>query len=187
MRVLRGEDVSQTDALFVKANNRVYTAKGIQTKLDYHWYGNNGAFHDLEVGARYHYDEEDRFREDGYAIQNGSMQMTSEGVKRAKGNRIASATALAAYVLYKYKYKNWTLTPGVRLESIVLAREDFGSADANRTGNNLSERENDVLAIIPGMGFNYTFSNRMSIFGGIHKGFSPPGSAPGEKGRKPQF
>jgi len=182
MRVLRGEDVSQTDALFVKANNRVYTAKGIQTKLDYHWYGNNGAFHDLEVGARYHYDEEDRFQwEDGYAIQNGSMQMTSEGVKGAKGNRIASATALAAYVLYKYKYKNWTLTPGVRLESIVLAREDFGSADANRTGNNLSERENDVLAIIPGMGFNYTFSNRMSIFGGIHKGFSPPGSAPDEK------
>jgi Fe(3+) dicitrate transport protein len=38
-----------------------------------------------------------------------------------------------------------------------------------------------VNVVIPGVGFNYSFSNAASLFGGIHKGFSPPGNAPGEK------
>ena len=78
LAVLKGTTNSEDDALFVKANNRVYSAKGIQTKIDYHWYGSSGAFHDLEVGARYHYDEEDRYQwEDGYRIQNFDMLLTS--------------------------------------------------------------------------------------------------------------
>ena len=182
MAILRGDVDTTSDALWVKANNRIYTARGVQTKMDYHWYGTSGAFHDLEVGVRYHYDEEDRFQwEDGYALQAGTLRMTSEGAKGAKGNRISSARALAAYALYKYKHKGWTLTPGVRVESITLGREDFGKSDPERTGVDRSIRENSITAVIPGMGFNYTFSNRMSLFGGIHKGFSPPGSAPGEK------
>ena len=182
MALLRGETDAASDALWVKANNRVYTAKGVQTKIDYHWYGANGAFHDLEVGMRYHYDEEDRFQwEDGYGIENGDMRMTSAGAKGAKGNRISSASAFAAYALYKFKYNGWTLTPGVRVESIELGREDFGKTDPNRTGSDLATRENAITAIIPGVGFNYTFTNRFSLFGGIHKGFSPPGSAAGEK------
>ena len=35
--------------------------------------------------------------------------------------------------------------------------------------------------LIPGVGFNYTFSNNFSVFGGIHKGYSPPGSSDGQK------
>lgn len=182
LAVLKGTTNSEDDALFVKANNRVYSAKGIQTKIDYHWYGSSGAFHDLEVGARYHYDEEDRFQwEDGYRIQNFDMLLTSEGIRGVKGNRIASASAFAAYAIYKYKFKNFTLTPGIRLESINLKREDYGKSDPNRTGGDLSVRENNIDVWIPGLGFNYTFSNKISIFGGIHKGFSPPGSSPGEQ------
>ena len=182
LAVLKGATNSEDDALFVKANNRVYSAKGIQTKIDYHWYGSSGAFHDLEVGARYHYDEEDRFQwEDGYRIQNFDMLLTSEGIRGVKGNRIASASAFAAYAIYKYKFKNLTLTPGIRLESINLKREDYGKSDPNRTGVDLSVRENNIDVWIPGLGFNYTFSNKISLFGGIHKGFSPPGSSPGEQ------
>ncbi|MGC6421659.1 MAG: TonB-dependent receptor family protein [Flavobacteriaceae bacterium] len=182
LSLLKGEPSGDSNTLWVKANNRVYTARGIQTKLDYHWYGASGAFHDLEIAVRYHYDEEDRFQwENGYSMTNSDMLLQSEGAKGAKGNRISSAQALAVYALYKYKYKGWTLTPGIRIESIGLAREDFGKTDPNRTGANLATRENAITAVIPGIGFNYTFSNRMALFGGIHKGFSPPGSAPGEE------
>ncbi|MEK9609939.1 MAG: TonB-dependent receptor, partial [Flavobacteriaceae bacterium] len=45
----------------------------------------------------------------------------------------------------------------------------------------MSVRENNINVWIPGLGFNYTFSNKISLFGGIHKGFSPPGSSPGEQ------
>ena len=180
--VLKGTLNSEKDALVLRANNRTYTAKGIQTKVDLHWYGSSGGFHDVEVGARYHYDEEDRFQwEDGYQIQNASLLITSEGAKGAKGNRITSATAFAAYVLYKYKFNNFTITPGLRTESIILKRLDYGSSNPNRNLAGSNSRQNSITAFIPGAGFNYTFSNQLSFFGGIHKGFSPPGNAPGEK------
>ena len=181
MAIVRGDVDSDADALLLKANNRVYYAKGIQTKFDYHWYGEN-TFHDIEVGLRYHYDEEDRFQwEDGYSIINQEMTRTSLGPKGAQGNRISSATAFAAYATYKLKYNNLTLTPGLRYENIVLQRDNFGSDDPSRTGIELSSRENKVDILIPGIGVNYEFSKNIAVFGGVHKGFSPPGNEDGEK------
>ncbi|MBC2846152.1 TonB-dependent receptor family protein [Winogradskyella flava] len=180
MAIVRGDVDSEADALLLKANNRVYYSKGIQTKLDYHWYGET-TFHDIEIGMRYHYDEEDRFQwEDGYNIINQEMTRTSQGPRGAQGNRISSATAFASYVMYKLKFNKLTLTPGMRYENIVLQRDNFGSDDPNRTGSNLAFRENKVDIFIPGIGFNYAFSDNMSVFGGVHKGFSPPGSEDGE-------
>jgi len=181
MDIVRGDVDSSADALLLKANNRVYISKGVQTKLDYHWYGAN-TFHDLEIGLRYHYDEEDRFQwEDGYSIIDQDLSRTSEGPRGAQGNRISSATAFASYAMYKLKYNNLTVTPGVRYENITLQRENFGSNDPGRTGNDLSIRENKVDVFIPGIGFNYAFTPDVSLFGGVHKGFSPPGSEAGEK------
>ncbi|MBO3117825.1 TonB-dependent receptor [Winogradskyella sp. DF17] len=181
MAILRGDVDSSDDALLVKANNRIYISKGLQTKLDYHWYGEN-VFHDLEIGIRYHYDEEDRFQwEDGYNLVNGRMNLTLDAVEGSEANRISSATALATYAMYKLKFDNLTLTPGLRYENIRLQRDNFGTNDSNRTGTDLSSRENEIDIFIPGMGFSYAIKNDISIFGGIHKGFSPPSNQPGQK------
>jgi Fe(3+) dicitrate transport protein len=143
---------------FLKANNRIYYSRGIQTKLITIGMVSNGAFHDIEVGARVHYDAEDRFQwEDGYRIQGGNMAMTSEGVRGAEGNRISSANAFAAYALYKYKLGGLTLTPGIRYENIDLQREDWGKTDANRL-TDANVRENQIDVFIPGIGFNYSFA-----------------------------
>ncbi|MGE5942919.1 MAG: TonB-dependent receptor family protein, partial [Flavobacteriales bacterium] len=179
--IIRGDLNSSDNAFNVKANNRTYVSKGVQTKLDYHWYGNN-TFHDIEIGARYHFDEEDRFQwVDGYNIFNGQMNLTNAGVPGTDANRISDANAFAAFALYKLKYKNLTLTPGIRYENITLSQNNYGSNDINRTGSNLSTRENKVDVFIPGIGFNYNFSNNISTFGGVHKGFSPPSNQPGQK------
>ena len=181
MDIIRGTVNSENDALLLKANNRVYISKGLQTKFDYHWYGEN-TFHDLEIGARYHYDEEDRFQwEDGYNIIDGNMTLTSLGERGAQGNRISSATAFAAYAMYKLKYNKLTVTPGLRYENIILERENFGSDNPTRSSNDVSIRENSVDILIPGVGFNYAFRNDLSVFGGVHKGFSPPTNEPGQK------
>jgi len=185
MQLLKGSRNSEANALLVKANNRAYTARGVQTKIDYHWYDSKGAFHDLEVGGRLHYDDEDRFQwEDGYNINNGQMALTAFGAKGAQGNRISSANAQALYALYKYKWNHLTLTPGIRYEHVVLARKEYGKEDPERMGLAIKMRENSVKEIIPGVGFNYSFSNQWALFGGVHKGFSPPGNAPGEKAEK---
>ena len=100
-QVLKGEINSQPDALKVKANNRVYFGRGIQTKFDYHWYDSSGSFHDNEIGARIHYDEKIVFQwEDGYSIFNMDMTLTSNGSRGAEGNRISSAGAIASYTFY---------------------------------------------------------------------------------------
>ncbi|MFK7782137.1 TonB-dependent receptor family protein [Psychroserpens sp.] len=179
--IVNGTVNSDPDALLVKANNRDYISKGVQTKFDYHWFGKN-TFHDLEIGLRYHYDEEDRFQwKDGYSILNGDMVLTSEGAPGSDANRISSANAFAAYAMYKLKYKKLTVTPGIRYENIVLRRDNYGTNDPGRSGIDLSTRENKVDIFIPGIGFNYKFNNNASIFGGIHKGFSPPSNQEGQK------
>ena len=181
MSIINGSLNSANDALLVKANNRMYNSRGVQTKIDYHWYGKNGSFHDIEIGARIHYDEEDRFQwEDGYRIYENQMTLTSLGPRGAQGNRISSAKAFASYLLYKYKFNKLTITPGFRYESITLHREDWGSTDENRVASPATS-ENIIDVFIPGIGFNYSFSNSLSLFGGVHKGFSPPGNTPGEQ------
>ena len=182
MKIVKGDINSSDNALRVKANNRLYHSKGIQSKLDYHFKGDN-TFHDIEVGLRYHYDEEDRFQwVDSYRINNlGNMTLTEAGTPGTDANRISSAKAFAAYAMYKFRYNKLTVTPGLRYENMVLSREDFGKNDVNRTGVNLSSRENKVDVFIPGIGFNFKFNNLTSVFGGVHKGFSPPSNQEGQK------
>ncbi len=181
MSILKG-DLDLENSLKVKANNRKYISKGIQTKIDYHWYGKNNSFNDLEFGLRVHYDEEDRFQwEDTYNINNSFMSLGVYGDKGAQGNRISSANSISSYVMYKYKNNRFTLSPGIRFESIKLSRDDFGESNPTRDFSNLSSRENKVFVFIPGIGLNYTLSNKLSIFSGIHKGYSPPGSSEGQK------
>lgn len=180
MALLKGASVEGEATLLVKANNRAFVSKGVQTKLDVHW---NGAqtYHDIEVGARIHYDQEDRFQwVDDYQMQNNAMALVSRGTPGTDANRVSSANAFAAYALYKFSYKNLTLTPGIRYENMDLNRLDYGKEDPNRTGVNQSERSNAVAVWIPGVGFQYKL-DQWSVFGGIHKGFAPPGSVAGQE------
>ena len=178
--IIKGIENSTANALLLKANNRDYLSKGIQSKFDYHWYQGD-FFHDIEVGVRYHYDDEDRFQwVDGYQMVNKTLVQTSKGVAGTDANRISSANAFASFINYKVKYQHWTFTPGIRYENISLKRTDYGTNDVTRSGINIALRENNVNAFIPGIGVNYKFNNDYSIFGGIHKGFSPPGNQEGQ-------
>ena len=179
---VKGELTEANNFLKVKANNREYTSRGIQTKIDYHWYGENNSFNDLEIGFRLHYDEEDRFQwEDIYTMNYGVISLDKYGEKGSQGNRISSANSFASYVMYKYKHKGLTITPGIRYESIKLERNDYGKSNPSRNKIDLSFRENKVSVLIPGVGLNYNLNNKISIFGGIHKGYSPPGNSEGQK------
>jgi Fe(3+) dicitrate transport protein len=178
--LVNGTQNIQGSALNVKNNNREYYSQGVQTKADYHFV-TGSVFHDIEVGLRFHQDEEDRFQwVDGYNMINGNMNLVEQGTPGTNSNRITDADAFAAHVLYKLKYKRWTFTPGLRYENITLERNDFGTEDVTRTGTNLSTRSNEMNEFIPGIGLNYKFNQEFSLFGGVHKGFSPAGTTEGE-------
>lgn len=177
---LLGNSNTADDVFGVKANNRDYESKGIQSVANI-TFGNN-LFQDLEIGLRFHEDSEDRFQwKDKYAIQNREMIRTTVATKGSDANRITSAEALAAHLLYKITFNGLTLTPGVRYENMTLTRNDFGKNDPTRTGFELSSAENKVDVWIPGIGTNYRFSSNFSLFGGLHKGFAPPGTTEGSE------
>ncbi len=166
---------SPDDVLDVKANNREYYSRGIQSVLAYSFdVGKTSS--EMELGIRYHEDGMDRFQwVDGYRMENGSMILTSSGTPGTNSNRIESAQALAFYLQNKITFNNWTFTPGLRFENINLEREDYGKADPDRTGSDLTIRENELNVFVPGLGVSYQINEALHLFGGLHKGFAPPG------------
>lgn len=182
-QALLGVTNTAEDVFGIKANNRSYDSKGIQTVANINF--GNRLYQNLEIGIRYHEDSEDRFQwKDKFAIQNGEMIRTTVAQKGSDSNRITSAEAIAAHALYKLVFNGLTLTPGVRYETITLTRNDYGKEDPTRLGTDLSSKENNVNVWIPGFGANYKFNNALSLFGGVHKGFAPPGTTEGSDSEK---
>ena len=177
---LTGADDTADNALLVKANNRMYEAKGIQSVANYN-FGTGALKHDLDFGFRYHEDFEDRFQwVDGYAMRNGVMNRTSNGTPGTDENRITKAEAIAAHVLYTITYDKFTFSPGIRYENINLESINYGSNDISRAGTSVVKANNRSDVWIPGMGILYKINEDYNVFTSIHKGFSPPGAKVGE-------
>lgn len=182
--ILTGTSSPNEDALFVRNNNRDYYAKGVQSIVGLNF--DSGIFkHDIEIGFRYHKDEEDRFQsDDQYAMDGGAMRRVAVGTPGTQDNRIGNARALAGYIQYSFNYGNLMVLPGVRYESIELSRLDYGKADPERTGASIVKSSNKVDVWIPGIGVEYGFTPDAKMFVGIHRGFAPPGSTPGSSPEK---
>ncbi len=175
LAVLKGAD-SEADALEVRANNRSYYAQGIQSVLGIE--ATTGTVrHGIEVGVRYHADEEDRFqKQDGYRMLGGLMELTGEGAPGSQSNRVSDGKAWALYVQDAIAVANWTIIPGVRYETVGFASVDYGTDDPDRAEDPTGVRRSRVAGIIPGLGLNYNATSGVDLFVGVHKGFGPTGA-----------
>jgi Fe(3+) dicitrate transport protein len=176
--IARGAD-SDPDALAVRANNRDYYSQGIQSILGFHFVTGETQ-HNFELGSRYHKDQEDRFQhEDGFQMVDSNMILTSPGEAGSQSNRIGEATGWAFFAQNQMEWGRWTLSPGFRYENIDLLRTDYSRSDPERRSPT-RVRTNGVAVFIPGMGVNFELNSGVGIFGGIHKGFAPPGPGSNE-------
>lgn len=172
--ILTGKTDREGEALLVRANNRTYRSRGIQTRAEYR-FNVKEFFFDLEFGLRYHADEEDRFQwDDSYSMKNKKMVLFMEGIHGTNANRVTSANALASYLLAKLRYNVWTITAGLRYEDIDLLKKDYTKEDLARSGKVRIETPNHARVLIPGIGVHYQLFPAASVFFGIHKGFAPP-------------
>ncbi len=182
--IIRGSTSLNDNALLVKANNREYYSQGIQTLVGFQFNGDAIA-HDIEVGVRVHKDQVDRFQwVDNYRMDNGVTELTQSGIPGTESNRVTNANAVATHIQYKLTVGKLTAIPGLRYENIKIERLNYGSDDPDRTGTELSIRNNHIGVLIPGMGIDYKFSEQLSAFSGIHRGFSPPSSREDTKAEK---
>lgn len=172
--ILTGKTDREGEALLVRANNRTYRSRGIQTRAEYR-FNVKEFFFDLEFGLRYHADEEDRFQwDDSYSMKNKKMVLFMEGIHGTNANRVTSANALASYLLAKLRYNVWTITAGLRYEDIDLLKKDYTKEDLARSGKVRIETPNHAHVLIPGIGVHYQLLPAASVFFGVHKGFAPP-------------
>ena len=173
LAIARGAD-SGPGVLMVRHNNRTYFGAGVQSVLGLPLAAGGGR-HKLEIGIRYHEDEEDRFQhEDGFQMLNGGMVLTARGAQGSQSNRVSDARAWATFIQDTIEWGRWSLMPGLRYESIDLRRTEYAKTDPGRA-HPTRIRQNVVSVFIPGVGVSFAVSPAIGLFGGVHKGFAPPG------------
>ncbi|NMP30444.1 TonB-dependent receptor [Thalassotalea sp. M1531] len=159
----------------IKANNREYLSKGIQTVLEA-----DLNEHQVKFGARYHEDEMDRFQwVDKYQLDSAyNMTLSSAGAPGTDSNRIDSAEAFALFVHDEYTVGDFIVNAGLRYEDMTIERHDWGKNDVGRDGIP-SHKKNDVDVLLPSLAVTYKLSEELVLLGGVQKGFAPP--APGNE------
>ena len=177
--IITGQTSINSDAFYVKANNRAYFGQGVQSIIGLD-FKSGEMHHDIDLGFRYHQDNVDRFQyEDQYKMSDMTMMLTNAGKPGTESNKISNAIAAASYIQYKLLYKKLTATTGLRHEHIWLTEKDFGKNDPDRLGTFMTQTSNEVDVFIPGIAIDYKFTSSLASFVGVHKGFAPPGTKNG--------
>ena len=142
----------------VKHNDRTYTVRGIQTKLN-HEVGN----HQIEGGIRYTYDVYDSnpYSEDLYDLTDYSITNT------AKSGSSRNSKAWEFYVQDTLELGKFDVTPGIRHTNVEYDFKGTGS---------------DIEVTTPGISFDYTLEGGAEIFGGYFRGQALPGPSGRSKG-----
>lgn len=154
--ILDGSAAGRVD---VKGNNRKYQSKGIQTKVNKDL-ELAGLEHGLEVGLRYHEDQEyrdeysDRFQQDA----SGNLNFVS---RSRSASRTQRAKAVSYYVTDAIRFGDLTLTPGMRVEDYKVGRRDDNVKD---------QHDRETLF---GLGALYKLNEQWSLLAGVHEGFTP--------------
>lgn len=179
--ILDGSIDTPAGSIQLRSNSREYYSRGGQFKLA--WDGDIGhTTHSLEVGLRYHWDEEDRLqRNSTYSQQNGTLVLSDLGVLGNAGNRVQQAEALAIHIYDRIEWGNWVFTPGLRYEDIDQKRTRYTNGAARMFRDS---RKNKTKVWLPGMGVLYQLNDEWQILAGAHKGFSAPSNSPGVKEEK---
>jgi Fe(3+) dicitrate transport protein len=179
LSIIRGSTSDHDDALAVKANNRDYYAGGIESILGFR-FDSPVVEHDIEAGIRFHRDQMDRFQwVDLYRMSEGTMLMTAKGTPGTDSNQLLDAKTVSGFIQYKLMFNKFMITPGIRYEHMLFTNTDYGKNDPDRLGTDVNISENNLDVFIPGIGIDYQFSEDLSGFMGVHKGFSPPGAQEG--------
>lgn len=184
--ILDGTADTASGAIQIRSNARQYYSQGLQltADMDADWWGLD---HALQIGLRYHEDEEDRLqRNSTYSQVSGALVLDDLGLLGNAGNRIQQADAVAIHLYDRIEAGRLTVTPGLRYESIdqnrtrYEIRPDRTDDPSLRNDNNLRDtRRNDTSILLPGVGALYQLLPELTLVAGVHKGFTAPTNAPG--------
>lgn len=170
-QILDGTLDTPAGSIQLRANNREYYSRGLSLKLDWQVESDRVA-HDIEIGMRYHEDEEDRLQKNSaYQQVNGTLILNDPGVLGNAGNRVQDAEAWSLYIHDAISFGDWILTPGIRFEEIDLSRTNYDGGERQLV---LNSRDNSISVALPGLGALYQVNYELSVLAGVYKGFGTP-------------
>ncbi len=143
---------------------RDHESYGWQNQVN-HQFATGPVEHDLAVGLRLHYDQQD-----GSDIKTNYASNSAGGFGIGVQNPTTPITrqeafATAAYIEDSMKIGKLTLRPGLRYEWLEL--------EAHAPGKPASSGAVDENLIMGGLGATYDFDDQNSAFGGAYQGASP--------------
>jgi Fe(3+) dicitrate transport protein len=149
--------------LLIGPNDRTFVSQGIQTVARYT--PRTGPIeHKMEYGLRFHYDEiARRHTQDPFAMVGGGLVPTLTPTQVTADNT-ASTAAIALHAIDAMTWGRVTITPGMRVESILGRFVD-------RLGQGSSAHH---LAVLPGISTYVATLKDLGVLAGVYRGFSPP-------------
>ena len=166
--VLRGEGAG---SLKVKHNNRNYRSYGIDSAV-----AHDHNLLDLEnhanVGIRYHVDSIRRFQTNEVFDQAANGTITDQTIQTPgdAGNQGQTSKALAIYAENEIEINDkLSVTPGIRWETVDQHFNNWLEAPPDDTG------DGSLNLLAGGIGATYDYTEEISFFGGVHRGYSVPG------------
>ncbi len=124
-----------------------------------------------ELGVRLHAERQVRRQVNGgspNARQPGPAGDPNAGPKE---DNLRSNLAFSAYLQHQFQFGRVGVTPGLRFEQVRFRRTNrlAGPALADTASG-----ETSLTTTIPGIGINWLPDDRLTLFAGVHRGFSPP-------------
>lgn len=138
---------------------REYTTYGVEPRL-FVQHKSFGIDNELELALRAHYENQDRRQENGASPTARSGTVVENNERRV--------SAYSALVQNRFMAGPVTITPALRIENIHLERRNKLPASGTVSGTD------EVTELLPGIGGTLKLGPGTTLFGGVHRGFSPP-------------
>lgn len=151
---------------------RNYYTYGIEPRLKTN-YTLMGEKQEFNVGLRAHYEIQDRKQLNGDFPLSRTAGPSTTGNSGFVEDNLRLTDAYSAFLDHAFRYKEFVVTPGARVEHIRVARTNRRLATVDNRGVGVQGNTN-FTEIIPGIGVNYNPFEKTTFFAGVHKGFSPP-------------
>lgn len=150
--------------------NRQFEVAGIEPRLEIN-YALAGKSSELIIGTRYLYERafEQRVNGAAYYVKSGDLVQ----------DETRSGFATSIYAQNKINFgEKVMISGGFRFEYFDyernIARRTFNINGQNVLRDTSLVKGNQISQLIPGIGFTYRPVNKLSVFGGVHRGFAPP-------------
>jgi Fe(3+) dicitrate transport protein len=153
---IAGQPVDPGTCNSTQGRLRAYNTYGVEPRL-FVEHRTFGIENHLELAVRAHCEVQDRRQENGNSPTARTGTVVEDNERRVD--------AYSAFVENRFVLGRFTVTPGVRVENIHLAREN------RLTGASGSE---EVTEVLPGLAATFALSAGTTLFAGVHRGFSPP-------------